>query len=208
MEKCKDFKSGLLFCIMSGIMFPAAIVLIVFATIYGSASDIIFLTIFSSSLFLLYLFSTLYYWIKNETANKVFLKFINILSYIFIASAYSTICLGPLIGPWGWSIFGVVLGLSLLGIIASSIWANIPNVILISSQTLIASLLFIAIKPLLLVLLNISYIGLLLFIFSYICYIFASIFKQVKKLNIVANIFLILGSICTYIFLFKYLLFI
>lgn len=208
MEKCKDFKSGLLFCIISAITFPAAIVLIVFSAIYGNASDIIFFTIFSSSLFLLYLFNTLYYWIKNKTANKIFFKFINIFSYLFIASIYSAICLGPLIGPWGWSIFGVILGLSLLGIIASSIWVNIPNIILISTQVLISSLLFIAIKPLLLIFINISYIGLLLFIFSYIFFIFFNIFKQAKNLEFVANIFMILSSISTYIFLIKYLLFI
>lgn len=205
-----NFKSGLIYCILSSLMVPCLVILIVFASLYGNALDIISFTLFGSSLLLLYLFNTLYYWIKNETASKVFLRFKHIFSYIFIASTYTSICLGPLIGPWGWSIFGVVWGLAILGIIFSSIWANIPNVILIISQVIISSILFIAIKPLITMLSNISFVGLLLFVFSYLFYIISAILKltKVKHLEFISNIFSVLGTITTYIFLLKYLLFI
>lgn len=205
-----NFKSGLIYCIMSGIMLPTLVILIVFSAIYGNALDIISFTLFGSSLFLLFLFNTLYYWIKNETASKIFLKFKHILSYIFIATTYTCICLGPLIGPWGWSIFGVVWGLSILGVIFSSIWANIPNIILITSRIAISLVLFIALKPLSLIFLNINFMGLLLFAFCYVFYLISGILKltNVKALNFVANILSILGAISIYIFLIKYLLFI
>ncbi len=205
-----NFKSGLIYCIMSSIMLPALVFLIIFSAIYGTTLDIISFTIFGSSLFLLFLFNTLYYWIKNENASRVFLKFKHILSYLFIASTYTCICLGPLLGPWGWSIFGVVSGLSILGIIFSSIWSNIPNIILVLSRIAISLVLFIALKPLSLILSDISFIGCLLFTFSYTLYLISGILKltNTKSLNFVSNIFSILGAISTYIFLIKYLLFI
>lgn len=205
-----NFKTGLIYCIMSSIMLPALVILIIFSAIYGNVLDIISFTLFGSSLFLLFLFNTLYYWIKNKTASKIFLKFKHIFSYIFIASTYSCICLGPLIGPWGWSIFGVVWGLSILGVIFSSIWVNIPNIILITSRIAISLVLFIALKPLSLIFLNIDFIGLLLFAFCYIFYLISGILKltNVKTLDFVSNILSILGAISIYIFLIKYLLFI
>ena len=83
-----NFKSGLIYCIMSSIMIPALVILIVFSSIYGNALDIISFTLFGSSLFLLFLFNTLYYWIKNETASKIFLKLKNVFSYAFIADRF------------------------------------------------------------------------------------------------------------------------
>lgn len=205
-----NFKLGLVYCIMSSIMLPALVILIIFSAFYGNTLDIISFTLFGVSLFLLFLFNTLYYWIKNKIASKVFLKFKNILSYIFLASTYTCICLGPLIGPWGWSIFGVVWGLVIIGTIFSSIWANIPNIILIFSKIFISSILFIAVKPLFISLSNINLIGILLFTFSYVFYLISCILKltNIKILELPAHIFSILGSISSYIFLIKYLLFI
>lgn len=205
-----NFKSGLIYCVISSLTIPALVILIVFSVLYGNTLDIISFTLFGSSILLFSLFNTLYYWITNKTASKVFLKFKHVFSYFLIASAYTTICLGPLIGPWGWSIFGVVWGLSILGIVFSSIWANIPNVVLTITQILIASVLFIAVKPLFNVLSSINCFGLLLFIFSYIFYITASILKSTKieKLDFLSNIFTILGLITNYLFILKYLLFI
>lgn len=205
-----NFKLGLIYCILSSIMLPALVIIIVFSAIYGNALDIVSFTLFGSSLFLLFLFNNLYYWIKNETASKVFLKFKHILSYIVIASAYACICLGPLIGPWGWSIFGVVCGLTVLGIIFSSIWSNIPNILLVISRIIICSVLFIALKPLILVFSDFTFTGLLLFTFCYIFYLLSGILKlsSSKALEFVSNIFAILGAISTYIFLIKYILFI
>lgn len=205
-----NFKSGLIYCIISSLMLPALVILIVCSATYGNALDIISFTLFGSSLFLLFLFNTLYYWIKNETASKIFLKFKHILSYIFIASTYTSICLGPLIGPWGWSIFGVIWGLAVLETIFSSIWSNIPNIILVISRIIISLVLFIALKPLSLILSKISFFGLLLFTLAYAFYLISGILKltNIKALDFVSNIFSILGAICTYIFLIKYLLFI
>lgn len=202
-----NFKSGLIYCIMSSIMIPALVILIIFSSIYGNALDIISFTLFGTSLFLLFLFNTLYYWIKNETASKIFLKLKTVFSYVFIAATYTCICLGPLIGPWGWSIFGVVCGLSLLGIIFSSIWSNIPNIIILISRIIIVLILFIALKPLSLVFLGINFIGLILFIFAYTFYLFSGIFK-LKNWHFLTSIFSILGTVCSYVFLIKYLLFI
>lgn len=209
MEKT-NFKLGLIYCITSSIAIPLLVLLIIFSSLYGNAYDIVSFTLFGSSLFLLFLFNTLYYWIKNKTASKVFLRFIHILSFAFLASSYTCICLGPLLGAWGWSIWGVVLGLSILGIIFSSIWHNIPDVILIISYTLISSILFVAIKPLMHIFSNLSLLGLLLFIISFLLFLISGIIKisKLEKLNILSHILSILGCYSTYLFIINFLLFI
>lgn len=209
MNENKNFKLGLVYCILSGIMLPALVCLIVFSALYGNTSNIVSMTLFGVSLFLLYLFNTLYYWIKNEAAKHVFSRFVHIFSYIYIASFCNCFYLGPLIGPWGWSLFGVTLGLACLGIIFSSIWESIPNVILEISYLIISCILFIAIKPLVAyTFLNINFIGLILFISIYILNVISSILKSTNRFDFSSNILKISASIITYIFVIKYLLFI
>ena len=50
--------------------------------------------------------------------------------YIVIAASYTPICLGPLRGAWGWSIFGVIWGFAVLGTILTAIWINSRNPII------------------------------------------------------------------------------
>ena len=37
--------------------------------------------------------------------------------YLLIASTYTPICLIPLRGPWGWSLFGTIWGLAIFGML-------------------------------------------------------------------------------------------
>lgn len=211
MSKFKDFKSGLIYCIMSGIALISLVILIVFSSIYGSALDIISFTLFGTSTFLLYLFATLYFWINNETASNVFKKFIHISIFMLITSATMCICFCALKGAWRWSIFGTSLGLSILGIIFSSIWANIPKIVLTVIYTLLSSIILIAFPSLISTFIqnNIVY-SLLILLIEVIFYIVGAIFYNLKykKLNFISHILFILGNTCYLFFMLKYLLFI
>ena len=128
MAKVRDLVSGLTHCIAAGLSLIGLVILIVFASIWGNAYHIVSFTIFGSSLFLLYLFSTLYHWLNiGEKGLSVFRKFDHIMIYIFIAASYTPVCLTALRGAWGWSIFGVQWGLALLGTIFSAIWIKAPR---------------------------------------------------------------------------------
>jgi hemolysin III len=75
-------------------------------------------SVFGSGLFLLYTASTLYHWIPVSGRMESILKRLDhMMIYILIASTYTPICLIPLRGPWGWSLFGIIWSLALFGIL-------------------------------------------------------------------------------------------
>ncbi len=96
--------------------FGGLVVLIVFGSIYGTAWHVVSYSIFGASLILLYTSSTLYHWFQAENIKKIFRVFDHSTIYILIAGSYTPYCLVPLRGGLGWSIFGVIWGLALIGV--------------------------------------------------------------------------------------------
>ncbi len=80
-------------------------------------SGIVGAALFSGSLILLYLTSTIYHALPRSSAKHTFRIIEHIAIYFLIAGTYTPFCLGVLKGPWGWSLFGVIWGLTLAGVI-------------------------------------------------------------------------------------------
>ena len=149
MAKVRDLVSGLTHCIGAVLSLAGLVVLIVFASLKGDAFDIVSFTIFGVGLFLLYLFSTLYHWLNiSEKGLTVFKKFDHIMIYILIAASYTPICLGPLRGAWGWSIFGIIWGFAVLGTILTAVWIKAPRALTTSIYISMGWTVLIAIFPL------------------------------------------------------------
>lgn len=92
-------------------------ILIAHATTFGSARHIVSCSIFGAALIVLYSASTLYHGIQHPKAKKV-LRIIDHSSiYLLIAGTYTPFTLVNLRGAWGWSLFGVIWGLAILGIV-------------------------------------------------------------------------------------------
>lgn len=73
--------------------------------------------VFGASMILLYTSSTLYHALIPPRARRVFQVLDHAFIYLLIAGTYTPFLLGPLRGPWGWSLFGVVWGLALAGVV-------------------------------------------------------------------------------------------
>jgi hemolysin III len=97
-----------------------AVVLIVLAALKADPWRIVSFSIYGATLFFLYLSSTLYHSLRGH-AKDVFRKMDHAAIYLLIAGTYTPFTLVTLNGPWGWSLFGVVWGLALVGI-AQEIW--------------------------------------------------------------------------------------
>jgi len=99
----------------------ALVLMVVYSTLYSDPWHIVGASIFGASLILLYTSSTVYHFLKQGTrAKEVMRRIDHSLIYVLIAGTYTPLCLGPLRGPWGWSLFGVVWGLAIVGIILKS----------------------------------------------------------------------------------------
>lgn len=217
MAKVRDFVSGLTHCIGAVLSLIGLVILIVFASIWGNAYNVVSFTIFGTSLFLLYLFSTLYHWLNiSDKGIKVFRKFDHIMIYILIAASYTPICLGPLRGPWGWSIFGVIWGFAILGTILTSVWINAPRALTTGIYVAMGWIVVIAIYPLVNVFkqANLLY-SLLWLLIGGIFYTIGGIIYGLKWPKVkfkgfgfheIFHIFVMLGSACQYWFILKYVL--
>jgi hemolysin III len=72
--------------------------------------------VFAATMVLLYLASTLYHALPAGRAKRIFLKLDHGAIYLFIAGSYTPFALGALGGPWGWTLFGLVWSLAVIGV--------------------------------------------------------------------------------------------
>jgi hemolysin III len=80
----------------------------------GDPWKIVGVSVYSATLVLLYGLSTLYHSVRGR-AKAVLQKLDHQSIYLLIAGSYTPFCLVTLRGPWGWSLFGVVWGLAVIG---------------------------------------------------------------------------------------------
>jgi hemolysin III len=100
----------------------ALVVMVVLAASHGSARDVVGVTIFGSSLVLLYLMSTLYHAFRGRRVKLVFKIFDHSAIFMLIAGTYTPFCLSILRGAWGWWMFGLIWGLAALGIVFKAVF--------------------------------------------------------------------------------------
>ncbi|MCB1309074.1 MAG: hemolysin III family protein [Leptospiraceae bacterium] len=99
------------------------VVLIVFASLTGDKWRIISAVIYGFTLFLMFLFSTLYHSFRNRP-KYVFRILDHIAIYLLIAGTYTPFCLVLLRDGSGWLIMGLVWGLAVIGIVFKSLFVE------------------------------------------------------------------------------------
>ena len=98
------------------------VVLVVLSVLNGTAVNIVTSAIFGASLVLLYLSSPLYHAFTCRRAKQFFELMDHAAIYLLIAGTYTPFALVTLGGAWGWSMFGVVWGLAVAGIVVQVIF--------------------------------------------------------------------------------------
>ena len=110
----------------------SATVLMVLAARVGDPWKIVGFSIYGSMLLALYIVSTLYHSIRGR-AKDVFRKLDHCSIYLLIAGTYTPFTLVTLRGTLGWSLFGTIWGLAVLGIVQEA-WlgkgARIPSLVI------------------------------------------------------------------------------
>ncbi len=82
-----------------------------------SAWHVASVAIFGSSLILLYSASTVYHLVTTHRLKRIFQVLDHALIFVLIAGSYTPWLLVNLRGPWGWSLFFVVWGIALAGMV-------------------------------------------------------------------------------------------
>ncbi len=99
----------------------ASPVLVMAALQRGDAAGIVGASVFATTLVLLYLTSTLFHAFAENRAKRVFQILDHAAIYFLIAGTYTPFTLGVLRGGWGWTLFGLVWGLAVVGTVLKSL---------------------------------------------------------------------------------------
>ena len=125
------------------------VLMIVFASINGNAYHIVGSVIFGSSLIILYCISSLYHFFPKKTKIKsIFQRLDHAMIFILIAGTYTPIALVMPQRGWGWTIFGIIWGLAMIGVVLKSINIRISGWFSTVIYIIMGWLILIAIYPL------------------------------------------------------------
>lgn len=123
-------------------------ILIVIASQHGGARGVVAASVFGATMILMYLMSTLYHALPEGRAKWVFNVLDHCAIYVLIAGTYTPFALVVLGGGWGWSMFGVVWGLAILGVVFKAVGRMRHPVLSTTIYVVMGWLIVIAIKPL------------------------------------------------------------
>jgi len=192
-----------------GLGLAAALVSIPFllqhAARLGDVGFIVGASIFAASVVILYLGSTLYHAFPQSTAKRVFRAIEHSAIFLLIAGTYTPFTLGVLNGSWGWSIFGVIWGLTVLGITLKVVFKGAHNFLYIILYLLMGWTIVVAIKPMLTLVPTPGLLWLLAGGLAYTIGVFFYIFDaRLKFGHTVWHLFVIAGTTCHYFAVFWY----
>jgi hemolysin III len=123
----RDPASGFLHFVGALLSVAALVLLVCRAALEGTAWHVVSYAIFGSGMILLYVASTACHWFQPPDKPAHWLeKLDHVMIYVLIAATYTPVCLVVLRGPWGWSIFGAVWGLAVLGAVLKFVRFRMP----------------------------------------------------------------------------------
>jgi hemolysin III len=102
----------------------AGTALIVLAAMTRDAWLIVGVSVFATTLLALYAASTLYHAVRSRVWKARLKVLDHAAIYLLIAGSYTPFMIGALRGGWGWSLFGVIWGLAVVGIALKLVFAG------------------------------------------------------------------------------------
>ncbi len=180
------------------------VLMVVASARHGDAWHVVSTAIFGATLVLLYTTSTLYHSFSAERVRLLLRKFDHAAIFLLIAGTYTPFVLVTLRGAWGWSLFGVVWGLAVVGVVLKFWFTGRFRVISTLVYILMGWLVMIAIKPLMAAL---PAGGLKLLVAGGLCYTGGAVFYLWKRLpyhHAIWHLFVLSGSVCHWAAVFFY----
>lgn len=176
---------------------PALVLLILAGISHGTAIAIVSFTLFGVSMLLLFLMSTLLHSMPVKL-KRLFSIFDHSAIYILIAGTYTPFLLVTIKGPLGWTLFGIIWGLAIVGILFKVFFIHKYEVVSLLFYIVMGWLIIFAIKPLYM---NLPTEGLILLVTGGVLYTFGSVFYAWRKIpynHAIWHLFVLAGSTAMY----------
>lgn len=183
---------------------PALVLLVVRTALNGTALHIVSAAIYGSSLVILYFASTAFHLAKDQKTRNRLNIFDHASIFLLIAGTYTPFALVTLHGSWGWSIFGVIWGLAIVGIILKLFYTGHFNLLSTILYVLMGWIMIIAIVPLVRAL---PVGGLMWLLAGGISYTVGAVFFLLNKWpfnHALFHVFVLMGSICHFVAVYWY----
>jgi len=149
-SKLRDPVSGLTHLAGAALAVVGLVLLVVEAASQAKPWHLAAFSVFGATAIGLYVASTCYHLIPYDAKRTARLrKWDHIMIFFLIAGTYTPICLIPLRGPWGWSLFGVVWGLAVAGLVLKLFWMQAPRWLSTGTYVLMGWLVVVGVYPLL-----------------------------------------------------------
>ena len=171
--------------------------------------------IYGASLILLYSASTLYHSLNvGERALRALKRFDHIAIFALIAGTYTPVTLVTLQGEraaWGWSIFGVIWGFAVLGLVTKLFFIHAPRWVSTLLYVLMGWLAIVAIVP---IVRAMPFGGVVWLALGGLFYTAGAVIYAIKKPNFsryfgfheLWHLFVLAGSVCHFVMMLKYVL--
>jgi hemolysin III len=174
------------------------VIVVVVAARQGDPWKIVSFSVYGVTLFSLYTISTLYHSLRGR-AKRIFRKLDHLSIYFLIAGTYTPFTLVTLRGAWGWTIFGIIWGLTALGLALEALPQKGNRILSVGVYVLMGWLVVVALEPLLRALPLAGFGWLLL---GGICYTGGLAFylfdEKVPHFHGIWHLFVLAGSVCHY----------
>lgn len=190
----EELAHGITHGIGAGLAVVGLIFLLIFAVRHGNVWHIVSAAIYGSSLILLYLASTLYHLLPGPRCKRIFQQLDHSMIYVLIAGTYTPLTLVSLRGGWGWTLFGLVWGMAIVGLATELLFKRKIKWISLVLYLCMGWLIVIAAKPLIA---SLAPAGIILLLIGGLLYSLGVIFYVWEKLSYnhaIWHIFVMAGS--------------
>jgi hemolysin III len=183
-----------------------AIWMLTVATMTGDIWKIVSVAVYGVALVLLYSASTVYHSVRGRA--KVLMQKVDHFSiYLLIAGSYTPFCLVTLRGPWGWTLFGIVWALAIIGILQEIKPRSEARVMSIVIYAVMGWIVLVAVKPLMAALGMAGFVWLALGgVFYTVGIIFFAFDTRVRHFHGIWHLFVIAGSLLHFVAISRYVL--
>ena len=157
---------------------PALILLIIFALERGSADRVVTFAIYGATMLLLYICSTLLHSsFNNPKLQYIFSIMDHSAIYLLIAGTYTPFTLITIGGSLGWTLFGIVWGMALVGVVFKVFYVRRFQLLSTLMYLAMGWLVVLAIKT---IYLNLAHSGLIMLIAGGLLYSIGTYFYMAK----------------------------
>lgn len=184
----------------------ALALLAIYSSLFGSAMHIVSMSIFGTSLLILYAASTFYHSAKSPRLRKKLQIFDHASIYILIAGTYTPFALITLGGAMGWTLFGVIWGLALSGVILKFFYTGRFTLLSTIMYVFMGWIALFAINSLIA---NLEFGGIVLLVAGGVSYTIGAVLFSIERLKFnhaIFHVFVLGGSICHFFSIFLYLI--